>query len=297
MGCREIHKSIGMTARCLAVAALLFAVFDSLKAQEIEAFPNYYSRDLINQQRPMPFRYVRENDVVWETGIWRTIDLRERFNQFFYYPLEPEGSQGRKNFAYMIWDAILKEEIQIYQDDEFKIPIDIEAFVAQFLRADTIELEIVDDDDNYEYKSVVIPKEFTADNILQLKLKEAYFIGKETTEQAVRIIGLAVTQEQFKERDGQQEYIGQATLFWIPMLSPQTRLLLSQREAYYEDNIAHLPTWEEIFNTRRFSSYITRESNRFNRSIQDYLTGEDAIWEAEMIELKILNISQDMWEY
>ena len=46
-----------------------------------------------------------------------------------------------------------------------------------------------------------------------------------------------------------------------------------------------------------YSAYITRESNRYLRTINQYLTGEDALLESERIEDKIFNIESDMWEY
>lgn len=267
-------------------------------AQEIEPNPtHYYEHKLIHIRQPMPIPHVRENDVVWETCIWRTISLREKFNQYFYYPLERDGAQGRKNFAYMVWDAVVADQIPIYEDDEFKIPIDNADFVYRYTKADTIILEIVDDDENYEYKTVLVPKEFNSEEMLQIKLKEAWYLDKQTTGQYVRILGFALTQDLYKDVDGDRDFIGTATLFWVPMLSDRVRRLFATKEAYYEDNIAQLPTWEEVFHDRRFDSYVTRESNRFNRTIDSYVTGEDAIREAERIENHLLEISLDQWEW
>ena len=158
-------------------------------------------------------------------------------------------------------------------------------------------LEIVDDDENYEYKTVLVPKEFNSDEMLQIRLKESWYIDKQVTEQGVRILGLCLTKELFKEHDGDLDYIGTAEMFWVPMQSPQVRRLMVRNEATWQQNIADQPSWEYIFINRMFNSYVTRISNRFNRSILDYLTGTEAIWESERIESELLDISQDMWEY
>lgn len=269
-----------------------------LDAQVIESSPlDFYERKDTQTQRSLPLPYVRESDVVWKDMIWRTIDLKERFNQYMYFPLESKGIDGRKNFAFTIWDAIVNNEIEVFEDDELKIPKDNEEIIFRYTKPDTITLEVEDDEENYEYRTVLVPKEFTTEEILHLKIKEAWYIDKQTTEQMVRILALGLVQEQYKERDGEREYRGSVTLFWIPMLSENVRTLLARREAYYENNLAHLPNWEHIFHTRMFSSYIIRESNVFNRPIEEYLTGEDAIWESERIENELLDISQDMWEY
>lgn len=281
------------------IAISSFVVLEVSNAQNgQDVYGNYYTRkSIIEGQEAEELPFVRESDVLWEYRIWRTIDLRERFNQFFYYPTERDGSMGRKNLAYVLWDAVVNNEIQIYEDDEFKIPIENEVFVERYTRADTIVLEIVDENEEYEYETILVPKEFNSEEIYQYRLKEAWFIGKQTTEQEVRILGLTMVKDLFKERDGERDYIGTVEMFWIPMLSRNVRNLLARHEAYFEDNIANLPSWLSIFKQRRFNSFITRESNRFNRTIGSYLTGIDAIMESEEIENKLLDISIDMWEY
>lgn len=283
----------------IAIQAFLCCSLGGAIAQSgQEVYGNYYTRkSLIEGQEAEELVFIRESDIVWEDRIWRTIDLREKFNQLFYYPMEREGSMGRKNLAYVLWDAVVNNEIPIYEDDEFKIPIENEVFVERYTRADTIVLEIVDENEEYEYETILVPKEFNSEEIYQYRLKEAWFISKKTTEQEVRILGLTMVKDLFKERDGERDYIGTVELFWIPMQSRSVRNLLARHEAYFEDNIANLPSWLAIFKQRRFNSFITRETNRFNRSIGSYLTGIDAIMEAEDIENKLLDISIDMWEY
>jgi len=48
---------------------------------------------------------------------------------------------------------------------------------------------------------------------------------------------------------------------------------------------------------RKFSSYIFKESNVFDRRIQDYATGIDLLLEGEKIKADIFNKEHDMWTY
>lgn len=283
------------------ISLLLFCFSATLlNAQTVEegdGYRHFYERHTAQEREPFEMPFLRESDVVWEQIVWRTIDLREKFNHFFYFPIEHAGVEGRRNFAYVIWDAVVDGSIPIYSDDEMLIPIDNERFVNQFTKPDTIILEIVDDDENYEYKTVLVPKEFNSEEMLQIRLKEAWYIDKQVTEQGVRILGLCLTKELYKDHDGDLDYIGTAEMFWIPMLSPMVRRLLVRNEATWQQNIADQPSWEYILINRMFNSYVTRISNVYNRSVLDYLTGPEAIWESERIESFLLDISQDMWEY
>ena len=56
-------------------------------------------------------------------------------------------------------------------------------------------------------------------------------------------------------------------------------------------------SYDEVFISRYFDSFVTRETNVYNREIHDYLTGEDALLEAQTIEDRIFDIESDMWEY
>lgn len=258
---------------------------------------SHYQHKINHTKEAQPLPYVREDDVVWEHTIWRTIDLREKFNQYIYFPIEAEGIHGRKCLSRVIWDAVVANEIPIYEDDEFKIPIDNEEYVARYTKTDTVILEIADDEENYEYQTVLVPKEFSSEEILQIKLKEVWYIDKSTSRQHVRMIGLALCRDYYKEIQNEREYMGSITLFWIPLQSVAVRNMLIRNEAYYEDNIAHLPSWLHIFDARMYESFVTKETNRMNRTISSYLTGIDALLESQRIELKLLEIDEDMWEY
>ena len=75
------------------------------------------------------------------------------------------------------------------------------------------------------------------------------------------------------------------------------RQVLVNANAFDENNDIIERSYDDVFIQRYFDSYVTRESNNYNRTISDYLTGEDAILESQMIEEIIFDIESDMWEY
>lgn len=277
---------------------LTLAITSMAKAQFVEPQPgDYYQRTMTWEQKPQDLGYVREADVYWGKLLWRIIDMREKENQYFYFPNTPEGIRGRKNLAYVIWDAINQGEIELFEDDEMKIPLDSQRVIDRANRNDTVQMAVYDDYGEADYTTVFVPHEFTSDDIYKIAIKEAVYLDRARSGMQVRKLGIALMEEKYKEIDGETEYMGTTTLFWIPMQSWSVRVLFAKKEAYCKENLVHLPTWEYAFNSFMYSSFITREDNVYNRAIHEYLTGIDALLESERIEEEIMNISLDMWEY
>lgn len=268
------------------------------QAQYVEPQPgDYYQRTMTWEQKPQELGYVREADVYWGKLLWRVIDVREKENQYFYFPNNPEGIRGRKNLAWVIWDAINAGEIELFEDDEMKIPLDAQLVIDRATRSDTVQMAVYDDWGEAEYTTVFVPHQFTSDDIYQYAIKEAVYLDRARSGVQVRKLGLAPMEERYKVIDGETEYLGTTTLFWIPMQSWAVRVLFAKKEAYTAENLVHLPNWEYAFNSFMYSSFITREDNVYNRAIHEYLTGIDALLESERIEEEIMNLCSDMWEY
>ncbi len=271
-------------------------------AQEVVRTPNnIYTEELVVGQRYMPYPFLRESDVVWSTMLWKTIDLNEDFNQYMYFPIDDNDRSGKKSLAYVIWDAVAANEIPIYEDDELKIPVDNLLFVEKYTKADTIQLEIgYDDDDNELYETIIQPNDFDGAEIFKYALREVWFIGKQDTRQDSRRMALAPMKEMKVKFGNTEELInlGIQPLFWVPMQNPIVRTLFAKNSSFFdEQNAVGQPTWDYIFISQLYSAYVTKESNKYGRSISKYLTGEDALLEAATIEERVFNTGSDMWEY
>lgn len=285
----------------LLILASLIALAAPLAAQTVEQRPNdFYAGQAQGYEKPQPFPYIRESDIVWSTELWKTITADELFNQFFYFPEDEYHTYGKKSLAYIIWDAMAAGEIPIYEDNDLQIPIDNEAFVERYTRPDTIQLEIgYDEDDNELFETIIRPKSFDGAEIFSYALRETWFIGRQDSRQDSRRIALAPLKETYRELlHGEAIPLGVQPLFWVPMQHPAVRNLLVRYTAYIDpNNVARQPSWDWIFINQYYDAYVTRESNPYNRKISDYVTGEDAIIEAAIIEDKVFDIENSMWEY
>lgn len=269
-----------------------------IDAEEDVDYNHFYTKSLAQGKKAMPYPHVRESDVVWETCIWRKIDFREKFNQFLYFPTNTEtNTQGRINIVNTIIKAIENGEIEVFEDDEFKIPQDGEKAIASLTTKRTTQVYAGEDEwGEVVMKDSTVIDPFEPANVYIMNLKEYWYIDKQDTRQKVRIIGMSFKYDQVRLVNG-EEISNSIDMFWVPMDDMRVRNVLAKVNAYTETNDALERSYDEIFITRYFDSYITRESNRYVRTVASYLTGQDAIYESQAIEDKIFDIESDMWEY
>jgi gliding motility associated protien GldN len=123
-------------------------------------------------------------------------------------------------------------------------------------------------------------------------VKEDWFFDKQRSVMDVRIIGLCPIQEILDENG---ELKGMKPLFWVYF--PECRKLFANNEVYNRWNDAERRTYEDVFFKRLFGSYIYKESNVYDRNIQQYAKGMDGLLEAERIKNDLFNIEHDLWEY
>ncbi|TFH30550.1 MAG: gliding motility protein GldN, partial [Promethearchaeota archaeon] len=106
----------------------------SLNAQILDNPP----QDVINfdndlaDMKPIPMPAVRQADMMWSKRIWREIDMRQKMNQPFYFPLEAHNNW--RNFITVVMDALKEGSITAYDisiTDEFLVPLNYQEIVSR----------------------------------------------------------------------------------------------------------------------------------------------------------------------
>lgn len=196
----------------------------------------------------------------------------------FKYPIIPEPG---KNYA---TDENYRDELLWYLADLGDEPE--EPFLNMYGEDST------DIDGNYVYP----PRDtiwFTSQDIIQYRLKEDWFFDKQRSVLDVRIIGLAPVRY-MKDTDGTIE--GTRTMFWL-YFPTDCRYVFNNYFVYNEKNGARWMSFDDFFMKRRFSSFIYKEENTYDRNIDKYRVGVDALHESEKITNEIRNIEHDVWQY
>ncbi|MEE0889960.1 MAG: gliding motility protein GldN [Bacteroidales bacterium] len=271
------------------------SVFSQVVDEPEDNSDGFYEKEselIENGKKAFEFPYVREADVVWAHRVWRVIDFKEKINQVFFYPVTPD--QGRKNLFTILDEALTEGRIRGFETDMFAKEVNWEEMKASLAGSEIISRWDTDIDGNEIETFDTIQTSLSTEDITMLRIKEDWFIDKNRSVEDVRIIGFALIYMQQKE-EGTPPV--QMPLAWIRYNDPEVRELLANAEVYNMDNDRARRSYDDIFRKRLFSSYVIRESNDFNRRIEDYARGIDAIMESQRIEDYLFEMEEDMWEY
>jgi len=240
-------------------------------------------KKIITDRRVLPYDDIREADIFWEKRVWRVIDVREKLNLPFSYPEEP--------FFSILMKAAEEGEITVFgtEDDKFSYPLAPDEVSSMGATVDTI---IAFDPETYEEEITIVRNDLNPEDIKQFRIKEIWFFDEESSTLQVRILGIAPLKDEYDE-NGNYKYT--TPLFWA--YYPECREILARHRVFNPENDADITTWEDLMEERRFSSYIMKRSNVYDRRVEEYLTGVDMLLEAEKIRMEIFNFEHDLWSY
>ncbi len=288
---QEISIAIKLS---IFLVALFFAFHSSAQCISCVAYDSTGVPSVLNPARkPIPYTYIREADVMWSKRIWRTIDLREKLNHPIYYPETPHD--GLESLFDLIKCGLLNGCVNAFDnpvfDDEFKVKMTVPQVKDLLIQTDTVDQE--DPNNPGTFIRVAQTTETSSPDIMGYWVKEDWFFDKQRSVMDVRILGICPLATKKDPSSG--EVLGFKPLFWIYF--PQLRPLLAKQGVYLGKNYTARISYDDLFQKRYFSSYIYKESNVYDRTINSYATGIDAALEGDAIKESISNFESDLWHY
>lgn len=253
-----------------------------------------YVREHNPTRKVIAYPNLREADVMWARRIWQVIDIRQKLNHTLYFPLDP--LEGRKSLFDVIKIGLLEEEsITAYSlgptqdDDEFRYQLE-RAEIDTLLKP--VKTRFVEDPVTGEKIPVEKEEPITGADIVGYKLKEDWIFDKQRSERYVRIIGIAPIIAKYSETG---EFKGNVELFWL--YYPECRYLFNNYDVFNQHNNSQQMTFDQLFQMRMFQGYVVKEDNVFDRRIDEYSKGIDALLESENIKNDLFIMEHDLWNY
>ena len=283
-----------------------------------------FARETTVKRNVVPLPYIREADAMYSKKVLRIVELKEKQNLPLYYPqtkmiypgeLQPQRS--RVNLLYLVYDIGIKggtfdratgkpvgdevdnrypvykldvEDITNWWKDPIETDDPVRETLLSYLQEEKVPGPDYENDPN-DYSLELMPNELTeSDRYImdELWIWEEWFFDRQRSVMDVRIMAISF--------DGWKNPQTRIWPFWVAY--NDYRPLFTTHEAFNTHNEAEHRTFDDIFQQRRFTSFIVAETNNYdNRLISDYLVGIEAIREGERIQNELFLMEHDMWEY
>jgi gliding motility associated protien GldN len=255
---------------------------------------NAFDKSGLTARTPLPYEHLRWDDALFAEKVWRELDLREKMNQTFRY--DADDDNGSQIFINMLLKSINSGEVTAFADDRFTTPIG-SADIKQLTTGATDTTAVYDIKDINKITHYKVTRaSFDPKTVTKLRLKEEWVFDRESSRMVVRILGVAALKTEYLPNGKER---GSSVMFWV--YYPDLRPMLAKAEVYNPKNMGQSRmTWEELFESRMFSSYIVKSTmdNSSNKMIRGYIKDPLlALLEGDNIKEKIFNYEQDLWSY
>jgi gliding motility associated protien GldN len=282
----------------------------------VDSTPRYQSRrndnsfqladkDASKARTPLAYENYRKDDQAYFQRIWEEIDVREKMNQSFNYRGEDDNGKGAfVNVMIKIMDDSKdprksSEPISAFQDDRFTIPLDEDGVKLAMggKKGGTVRVRDPNDPSGKTFITKTLPDvDFNPDEVKTYRIKGDWVFDKESSVMKYRLLGIAPLRTYDPTGSGIEVTV---PMFWL--YYPDLRSSLARYDVYNPKNMGQRMTWEELFESRYFSTYITKSTmdNPNDYRLKDIYEKSTLLqlYEGQRIKDKIFDYEQNLWSY
>jgi gliding motility associated protien GldN len=220
---------------------------------------------------------IREDDKMYQIGVWRRIDLREKYN----LPLYGSGDTKSNGIINQIYKSVVDENaLEVFADPEFTTPLSITEFQENFWL-------------NATGDSIFVKQ------LYYLDFKEDFVFDKHHSETVFDIKYIELVMPSATNSDAGQKtiaYIRYKDFYNYFKNHPDARWINF-------NNLSKSLTYDEAFETRLFRSVVRRFTNPDDALIADLISSQNpnqdmqAYLDALAFEYKLLEFENSLWEW
>ena len=256
-----------------------------------------------DNDKPLPYGYVGDRDILMGKTVWEIIDVNQRVNFPMYYPVDDSKDLGseRKPLFEVLMKGIDEGKItEVYDSGYFTVKKTLSDIQKARVFIDTSDAGIEQLAAGEKISDEFITKQtIDAFHVQGYKIKGFWYFDKRQGELKYRLQGICpLVPDVYTMNNEENKNDAPIELFWIYF--PASRDVLHAAKAFNEKNSAMPFTFDHLLNARRFGAVIYLEENVYgDREIKDYMkeNSQMQLLESERVKEKIRNFELDMWNY
>lgn len=288
-----------------------------------------------DNDKPLPYGYVHDRDVLMGKTTWELIDLDEKVNFPLYFPTDTAniGKDRRSLFDVLVANIKSGKITEVYGDDYFNSKKTYKDMLTSFTYTDTIPAGKDYINDHYDEfypkpvsgapvvvrnakgkiisstpgpmttpaAAVLDPQyinttQLDASSISAYRIKGFWYFDKRQSELKYRLLAICPVAPEARELGKDNPDV--IDLFWVYF--PSIRDILHEAKSFNDRNTAAPVSFDHLLNSRRFNGIIYKEENVYeDRQIAQYMkdNSQNQLLESARVKEKIRDFEQDMWNY
>ncbi|WP_297336629.1 gliding motility protein GldN [Algoriphagus sp.] len=264
----------------LILAALVFGLFAPLTAQAQVATsvnPSGFGDRQFDMDTIFSAKKIREDDKMYQIGVWRRIDLREKYNLSLY----GSGDAKDNGIINQIYDAIVEENaLEVFGDEDFTQPLSIAEFQENFWLNATGDSIFSKQLYYLDFKEDFVFDKHHSDMVFDIKFIHLVMPSATNSNAGEKTIG----------------YIRYKDFFNYFKDHPEARWINFK-------NLSKSLTYDEAFESRLFRSVVRRYTNPDEALVADMVDLDhpdpdmQAYLDALAFEYDLLEFENSLWEW
>jgi len=296
-------RNIGIFILAFVWVQITFAQSNLLNAEKPSDIGKKTAEQLaVDNDKPLEYGYIDDRDILWSKVVWEYIDLNERINLPYYYPVDTTSvSMDRRSLFDTLLRGIKSGKItEVYDDSYFTAKMSKAEITSKLYRIDTTDAGFDElNAGNTNINEYIDKVNLTSQDIEGFKIKGLWYFDKRQGELKYRLLALAPVAPDVQTMGREDVNVSeQLPLFWVWF--PDARKVLHHMKVFNQKNSAYPITYDHLLNARRFNSIIYREENIYgDRDVADYVKGNALfqVLESNKIKDEIRAKESDMWNY
>ena len=251
---------------------------------------------------PLAYGYTDDRDILWSKIVWEEIDLSQKINFPYYFPLDSTLGAKRLSLYNTLAKGLKSNKFKIYEDSYLineKTKADVDSILSNkctYNKKDRIITVKPQEIKSFAIKGMWYFDKRQGELKYRL-LAIAPLISKEAKDKCVELNAKQQARKQKRKYKAPKAENSKA-LYWV--YYPELRQILHETKVFNPKKTMLPISFDHMLNARRFSSVMFREENVYgNRNIKDYVKNNSLfqLLESDRIKEEIRNKEIDMWNY